>query len=137
MARSPLFRKSIRLLQTAHLQLAAPKNTVPFSRELYWFCCRCLRFSALAAGAAIATTAISELPRWQTVWSHTSKNTYYFEDRAISEAELMHLLRPFAAQLATDVAFLEEDFGTCAPSAIDRSSPPPILWKPYLPSLLK
>lgn len=26
MARSPLFRKSIRLLQTAHLQLAAPKT---------------------------------------------------------------------------------------------------------------
>ena len=200
----PLFRQFIRLLQAAHSRSPATEITArSSSRKSGWSRRRFLRFSALAAGAAIATTAISELPPLQTAWgygrpkvaiagggiaglnaayqlkklgltatvyeakpyvggriqsrtvvsdnlvndlggsfvntehedilalvdefglelfdrvadaerSDFPETAYYFDGRAIPEAELLDLLRPLADQLASDTALLDEDFDTYA-----------------------
>ncbi len=205
MARSPLFRQFIRLLQTAHLRSSATEITArSFSQKSGWSRRRFLRFSALAGGAAIATAAISELPHLQTAWGYGQpkvaiigggitglnaayqlkklgltatvyeaksyvggriqsrtvvsdhlvndlggsfvntehedilalveefglelfdrvadaersdfpETAYYFDGRAIPEAELLDWLRPLAEQLAIDTALLDEDFDTYAP----------------------
>lgn len=43
------------------------------------------------------------------------ETAYYFEGRAIAEAELVELLRPLAEQIFTDATRLDEDFDTYAP----------------------
>ncbi|MBE9166133.1 FAD-dependent oxidoreductase [Pleurocapsales cyanobacterium LEGE 06147] len=211
MARSFLCRKFIRLLQAAHLQSPTTEiTTLSSSRKSGWSRRRFLRFSALAGGATIATTAISELSRLQTAWGYGEpkvaivgggiaglnaayqlkklgltatvyeaksyvggriqsqtvvsdnlvndlggsfvntdredilvlveefglelfdrvadadriafpETAYYFDGRAIPEAELLDLLRPLADQLAIDATLLDEDFDTYA-SQFDRLS---------------
>jgi monoamine oxidase len=71
MPRSPLFRQFIHLVRSAHSRTDATEPSLsqmsgsdPWSRRKF------LRFSALAGGAALATTAISELPRLRTAWSY-------------------------------------------------------------------
>lgn len=69
MARSPLLRKFIRLLQTAHSQSPATKITIrASSKKSGWSRRRFLRLSALAGGTAIATAAIPALHQKKTVW---------------------------------------------------------------------
>ncbi|MBF2046587.1 MAG: FAD-dependent oxidoreductase [Elainella sp. C42_A2020_010] len=205
MARSPLFRKFIHLVRLAQSQSSiadrSHKTDMPHAN---WSRRKFLRLSALAGGAALATTAISELPRLQTAWGYGSpkvaiigggiaglnaayqlkklglkatvyeakpyvggriqsrtvvsdnlindlggsfvntdhedilslvdefglelfnrvedadratfpETAYYFDGKAIPEAELVELLRPLADQLAIDATLLDEDFDTYAP----------------------
>jgi monoamine oxidase len=211
MTRSSLFRQLIRLLQMAHWREPATEITArSSSRKSGWSRRRFLRFSALAGGTALATTAISELPRLQTAWGYNQpkiaivgggiaglnaayqlkklgltatvyeaksyvggriqsrtvvgdrlvndlggsfvntdhedilalveefglelfdriadaeraafpETAYYFDGRAIPEAELLDLLRPLADQLAIDAALLDKDFDTYA-AQFDRLS---------------
>lgn len=43
------------------------------------------------------------------------ETAFYFDGRAIPEAELVDLLRPLAAQIMADATWLDEDFDTYAP----------------------
>lgn len=205
MARSSLFRNFIYLLRSSRSQPSTAKVTAQSaSKSSNWSRRRFLRFSALAGGAAVATTAISGLPHLYPAWGYgkprvavvgggiaglnaayqlkkfgieatvyeakpyvggriQSRNVvgdnlvndlggsfvntdhedilalveefglelfnrledaartsfpesaYYFGGKAISETELLELLRPLADQLAIDAARLDEDFDTYAP----------------------
>jgi monoamine oxidase len=44
------------------------------------------------------------------------ETAYYFDGRAMSEEELVNLLRPLASQLLIDATLLDEDFDTYAPA---------------------
>jgi monoamine oxidase len=71
MARSPLLRKFIRILQKAQsLNYSENDRNSSASQETPWSRRRFLKYSALAGGTTIAATAISELPRLQTAWSY-------------------------------------------------------------------
>lgn len=71
MSRSLLFRNFIRLLQKARSQAAAAEATqADIARKNNWSRRRFLKFSALAGGAALTTTTISELPRLQAAWGY-------------------------------------------------------------------
>ncbi|GAB4380927.1 MAG: NAD(P)/FAD-dependent oxidoreductase [Elainellaceae cyanobacterium] len=71
MSRSPLFRKFVQILRKAQSSDQSQNQTTLVSRLFRCDRRRFLRYSALATGAAIATTAISELPRLQPVQGYT------------------------------------------------------------------
>ncbi|MBD2462592.1 FAD-dependent oxidoreductase [Oscillatoria sp. FACHB-1407] len=49
------------------------------------------------------------------------ESAYYFDNKMLSEADLIDLLRPLADQLVIDAALLDEDFDTYAPEFDQRS----------------
>lgn len=69
MARSPLFRRFIRILQTACYQNQAEGKSLSVARKPQLTRRRFLKLTTLAGGAAIATTA---LPGLQTAWSRST-----------------------------------------------------------------
>jgi len=71
MARSLLFQKFVYLVRSARSTTnSTHRLSKSRSRNANWSRRKFLRLSALAGGAAIATTAISELPRFQTAWGY-------------------------------------------------------------------
>jgi monoamine oxidase len=71
MARSALFRKFVHLLQAARSEDIKTRSASSFTdQNLRWSRRRFLKYSALAGGTAIATTALSNLPNLQLAMAY-------------------------------------------------------------------
>lgn len=76
MARSPLFRKLVRLLQTSNPQSNHKSQTIggiSAKQSCSSLCSRrrFLKYSALAGGTTIAASVLAEFPRWHAAWSQS------------------------------------------------------------------